>query len=187
MSGFWSGYVFPFGFSGTYPTSSLLSGMNRDLLEMILDDKAKSQAESQASGRRRTFSQGSYKKYSRTHSKNASQEGSPLNLRRKTLIKQKQSREEEEDTTTSVQKSHSELKFQKKSTFKSTKSTFLTFSKVQKHIFFSISKMAKNPFLHQNAIFGLKKRHDFWTKIILFFTFQIIVRLLLNFHHHLDQ
>ena len=79
--------------------------MNRDLLEMILDDKAKSQAESQASGRRRTFSQGSYKKYSRTHSKNASQEGSPLNLRRKTLIKQKQSREEEEDTTTSVQTS----------------------------------------------------------------------------------
>ena len=30
---------------------------------------------------------------------------------------------------------HSELKFQKKSIFKSTKSTFLTFSKVQKHIF----------------------------------------------------
>ena len=30
---------------------------------------------------------------------------------------------------------HSELKFQKKSIFKSTKSTLLTFSKVQKHIF----------------------------------------------------
>ena len=41
-----------------------LSGMNRDLLEMILDDKA----ENQASGRRRTFSQGSYKKYSRHRS-----------------------------------------------------------------------------------------------------------------------
>ena len=42
--------------------------------------------------------------------------------------------------------------------------------------------MAKNPFLHQkkfktmkNAIFGQKKRHDFWTEIILFFTFQVIV------------
>ena len=30
---------------------------------------------------------------------------------------------------------HSELKLQKKSIFKSTKSNFLTFSKVQKHIF----------------------------------------------------
>ena len=27
----------------------------------------------------------------------------------------------------------------------------------------------------KNAIFGLKKRHDFWTEIILFFTFQVIV------------
>ena len=33
-----------------------------------------------------------------------------------------------------VSSSHSELKFQKKSIFKSTKSNFLTFSKVQKHI-----------------------------------------------------
>ena len=76
-----------------------LSGMNRDLLEMILDDKA----ENQASGRRRTFSQGSYKKYSRTHSINASQEGSPLNLRRKTTLNQalqKHSREEDVTTTT---------------------------------------------------------------------------------------
>ena len=76
-----------------------LSGMNRDLLEMILDDKT----ENQASGRRRTFSQGSYKKYSRTHSINASQEGSPLNLRRKTTLNQalqKHSREEDVTTTT---------------------------------------------------------------------------------------
>ena len=35
----------------------------------------------------------------------------------------------------SVSSVHSELKFQKKSIFKSTKSYFLTFSKVQKHIF----------------------------------------------------
>ena len=29
----------------------------------------------------------------------------------------------------------------------------------------------------KNAIFGLKKRQDFWTEIILFFTFQVIVHL----------
>ena len=27
----------------------------------------------------------------------------------------------------------------------------------------------------KNPIFGLKKRQDFWTEIILFFTFQVIV------------
>ena len=73
-----------------------LSGMNRDLLEMILDDKA---AENQAaSGRRRTFSQGSYKNYSRS-SKNASVEGSPLNLRRKTLNASLQKRSRDEDSS----------------------------------------------------------------------------------------
>ena len=72
-----------------------LSGMNRDLLEMILDDKAENQA---ASGRRRTFSQGSYKNYSRS-SKNASVEGSPLNLRRKTLNASLQKRSMEEDSS----------------------------------------------------------------------------------------
>ena len=29
----------------------------------------------------------------------------------------------------------------------------------------------------KNAIFGLKKKHDFWIEIILFFTFQVIVTL----------
>ena len=48
-----------------------------------------------------------------------------------------------------VSSSHSELKFQKKSIFKSTKSNFLTFSIKYKNTFFAISKMAKNPFLLQ--------------------------------------
>ena len=43
--------------------------------------------------------------------------------------------DEHEIQTSSSEEAHSELKFQKKSIFKSTKSTFLTFSKVQKHIF----------------------------------------------------
>ena len=47
---------------------------------------------------------------------------------------------------------HSELKFQKKSIFVGRKMHFLTFSKVQKKTFFAISKMAKNPFLHQKKV-----------------------------------
>ena len=46
--------------------------------------------------------------------------------------------------------SHSELKFPKKSIFKSTKSTFLTFSRVQKHIFYYFKNGKK-------SIFALKK------------------------------
>ena len=51
--------------------------------------------------------------------------------------------------------SHSELKFQKKSIFKSTKSTFLTFSKVQKHIFCYFKNGKK-------SIFAQKKSLKLW-------------------------
>ena len=66
---------------------------------------------------------------------------------------------------------HSELKFQKKSIFKSTKSNFLTFSKVEKHIFcyfkngiksiFAPEKSSKLPKI-KNAIFGLEKNKNFF-------------------------
>ena len=53
---------------------------------------------------------------------------------------------------TQFQISHSELKFRKKSIFVGRKTHFLTFSKVQKKTFFAISKMGKNPFLHQKNV-----------------------------------
>ena len=46
---------------------------------------------------------------------------------------------------------HSELKLKKKFIFKSTKSTFLTFSKVQKHIF-CYFKNGKKSILHQKKV-----------------------------------
>ena len=50
-------------------------------------------------------------------------------------------------------------------------STTLVFQKWEK-IHFCPKKIFKTM---KNAIFELKKRHDFWTEIILFFTFQVIV------------
>ena len=55
-------------------------------------------------------------------------------------------------TTRKRQPPHSELKFRKKSVFVGCKTHFLTFSKVQKKTFFAISKMGKNPFLHQKKV-----------------------------------
>ena len=47
---------------------------------------------------------------------------------------------------------HSELKFQKKSIFKITKSTFLTFSKVQKHLFCYFKNSKKSIFAPKKCI-----------------------------------
>ena len=62
----------------------------------------------------------------------------------------------------------SELKFWKKKHFRRTKHIFWHFQKY-KNTFFAISKMGKNPVLHQkkfktmqNAIFGLKKKTGFF-------------------------
>ena len=78
---------------------------------------------------------------------------------------------------------HSKLKFRKKCIFVGRKMHFLTFSKVQKNIFCYFKKWDKIHFCTKkmfktmkNAIFGLKKRQEFWTKIILFSTFQVTVQ-----------
>ena len=55
--------------------------------------------------------------------------------------------------------------------FKSTKTHFLPFQKLGKNPFCTKSMFKTT----KNAIFGLEKRHDFWTEIILFSVFQVIV------------
>ena len=57
-----------------------------------------------------------------------------------------------EDDDDDEEGAHSELKFQKKSIFKSTKSTFLTFSKVQKHIFGNFKNGKKSIFAPKKSL-----------------------------------
>ena len=60
-----------------------------------------------------------------------------------------------EDDDDDEEGAHSELKFQKKSIFKSTKSAFLTFSKVQKHIFCYFKNGKKSIFAPKKKGFKL--------------------------------